>query len=355
MGKYGWNSFLMASFFKKEASYNAGVTMNGTNACSIKGFTNEHANWKDKVVTDKEEITGKEHGYDQEIVEKGLELSITIPKAKPNDIIGLSALALGSITTTQDAALTAYKHKCVPVAAGTALPSIQVEEKRGGVQQYAYMGVKANTLKISGKAGEFVSVEAGLIGSGDRAESATAEVASISESWLKMNQMKVWLETGATISIDATLTQGAENISSGAPRDIKALMDSFDLNWNNNLDPIVGNGGAGILQDLDYKRRSATFKFSMLFQNKTDLDNYLNQVPFAIELDLKGALVAAGGAMYYGVQIIIPRFKLKSAPVPKGGAGDLLRCDMECEVFEDGTNPPLIIEGYNAKAAYLAA
>lgn len=352
--KMGWNSQIMASFFKKEASYNAGVTMTAPNACSLKGFGNGPAAWKDKVVNDKDEVSGLEHGYDQEIVEKGLEMSLSFPKAKPNDLIGLSALALGAIASTQDGALAAYKHKITPVAAGTDLPSIQVEEKWGGVQQYAYQGLKVNTLKISGKAGDLVSIEASLIGSGTRTESVTAFVASISESWLKVNQMTAWLENGAAISIDSALTQAAENISSGTPRDIKAVIDSFEVTYNNNLEPIVGFGGAGVLNSLDYKRRAIELKFSMLFKDKTDLDHYLNQTAYAFEVDLKGSLIAVGGTMYYGAQIIVPRFKLKAPPLPKGGPGDFLKADFECEVFEDGTNAPLIIEAYNAIPAYLA-
>jgi hypothetical protein len=228
-----------------------------------------------------------------------------------------------------------------------------LEERWGGVQQYAYKGIKANTFKISGKAGEFVSVEAELIGSGDRSESSTAFASPIStESWMKINQMKAWLED-TSISIDASLTQDAENISGGTPRDIKAVLESFEVSINNDLDSFVGFGGAGTLSSLDYKRRSVDLKFTMLFDTKADLDNYLNQTYYAFEVDLKGAQID-GGTMYYGAQIVIPRFKLKAAPVPKGGAGDVLKADFECEVFEDGTNAAIIIEAYNSEAAYMA-
>ena len=229
-----------------------------------------------------------------------------------------------------------------------------MNEKRGGVQQYAYKGVGCNSLKISGKSGEMVSVEGELVGSGDRSEAATAFPASITESWLKVNQMSGWMENAGTISIAATLTQAAQNISSGTPRDIKAAIESFEIGYNNNLDQNRGFGGAALLQSLDYTRRMVDLKFTARFDAKDDLDYYLSQTVYAFELDLKGALIAAGGAMYYGAQIVIPRFKLKKAPLPKGGPGDILKADFECEVFEDGTNPAIIIEGYNAVPAYLA-
>jgi len=65
------------------------------------------------------------------------------------------------------------------------------------------------------------------VGSGSRAESATAFVPSLTESWLMVKNMSAFLESGAAISIDAALTQGAENISSGVPRDINARLESF--------------------------------------------------------------------------------------------------------------------------------
>jgi hypothetical protein len=351
--KKGWASQLMMSLYGKEATYNAGVTMSGTTACSMQGFESE-VTWPDTVVNDKAEVTGKEHGYDQEITQQAVELTYKEPKAKPNTIAGLAALGLGSVTSTQDGALAAYRHKIVPVAAGSALPSVQVESKIGGIQ-YGYKGIKCKTLKLSGEAGNMVSLEAGLMGSGTRTTSATAFPSAISESWLKLRDCKVWMENGSTISIAASLTQDAQNISSGAPASLGARLKSFEWSWDNALEGQVGFGGAGVFQDADYGQRKAALKFTMLFNDSTELDHFLNQRPLAIEFDLKGTgPIATGGAYYYGMQLIVPRFKLKAAPLPKGAAGEVLTCELDCEVFEDGTNPASIIEVYTAKPAYLA-
>ena len=351
--KKGWDRNLMLSLFKKEAAYDAGVTMSNANACSMKGFE-VTIDWDDKVQDDKDAITGQEFGTDQEFITQAVKLSYKEPRAKPNSLIGLAALALGDITSTQDGAYTAYKHKIKPIASGSALASIHAEEKFGGIQ-YAYKGVKCNTLKIAGEAGGYISFEAGLLGSGTRATSATAFAAAITESWLKINKCKVWLEDGTDISISATLVQDAEDISSATPVDLKTRMKSFEFNWDNGMEGQEGFAGAGVFQDIDYGRRKADLKFSLLFSDDTELNHFLNQTPLAIEFDLKGALIAAGGTMYYGAQIIIPRFKLKKAPLPKGGVNDILTCDFECDVQNDGTNPVVLIEGYNAVAAYLAA
>ena len=59
--------------------------------------------------------------------------------------------------------------------------------------------------------------------------------------------------------------------------------------------------------------------------------------------------------MYYGVTLIVPRFKIVKAPLPKGGVGDTLTQEFECNVLDDGTNSAAMIAVYNAQAAYLAA
>lgn len=349
--KKGWKRYFMASLFKKEDSYNAGVVMDDTNACSLLGFELEPS-WEDEIATDKDEVTGKEFGSDQEIIQQAVKLTYREPKAKPNSLIGFSALALGNITSTQDGTYTAYKHKIIPVTVGNALPSIQVEEKTGEVQ-YKYTGIKANSIKISGEAGKLISLEVELLGSGNRETSSTAFASAISESWLKVANCKVWMENGSNISIAASLTQGSQDISSGTPTDLGVRFQSFEFNFNNNLEGQPGFGGNGIFQDIDYGRRAATLSFSLLFNDATELNHYLSQNPLAIEFDLKGALIATGGTMYYGFHLIIPRFKLKTAPIPKGGVDDFLTCDFDCEIFDDGTNPAVIIEGYNAISAYL--
>lgn len=351
--KKGWNQELMLSLFKKESSYDAGVTMNNANACSMAGYESE-ATWEDKVENDKGEVTGKEHGYDQEIVEQGVKISYKEPRAKPNSLAGLAALVMGSVTSTQDAALTAYKHKITPIAVGSALPSIQAEAKKGGIQ-YAYKGVKGNSIKLAGEAGGVVSLDSELMGSGSRATSATAFANKIVESWLKLSNCKVWMEDGTDISISAALVQDAEDISSATPADLKARLKSFEWGFENKLEGQPGFGGAGVFQDIDYGRRAASLKFTMLFSDNTELNHFINQNPLAIEFDMKGALIASTGSMYYGFQLIVPRFKLKSAPLAKGGVNDILTVEMDCEVFEDGTNAVSILEVYNAQAAYLAA
>ena len=158
--KKGWDRNLMLSLFKKEATFNAGVTMSAPNACSMKGFEGE-VTYDDKVVNNKDEVTGTEHGTDQELIAQGVKFSYKEKNAKPNSLAGIAALVMGNVASTQDGVLAAYKHKIIPVAVGTALPSIQVEEKFGGIQR-AYNGMKGASLKIAAEAGGLVSLDAEL-------------------------------------------------------------------------------------------------------------------------------------------------------------------------------------------------
>lgn len=516
--KKGWLQALMFSLFKKEAAYNADVVMSDANACSMKGFevTQE---FPDNPVSDRDEVTGTEHGTEQEIIEKRVNLTYSEPKAKPNSLIGLAALVLGSVTPTKDGDNDAYSHRIIPVPVGMALPSINAEFLKGGIQ-YKYKGLKGNTLKISGEAGGLVSLEATLLGSGSR-ESAeelkagasyttagdedtvlrsgttnalklgakftqdgtrqikkvilqlkkngtitegkkvfveifadtagspsgaalatsetvlcsalgtsygdaefefetafevsdattyhivlcgdydasaennvtwstkgsigagagnlntlndttwtpdttksamfeisqqnfTAFAAVIAESWLRVNQMKIFFESGASIDVDASFTQGAQNISSGAGNSLDVRFKSFDFNWNNNLEEQPGAGGEGILQDADYGRRSSELTMTLLFGSQEDLDLYLNQTTVAVEFDLAGAEIDGSGSKKFGFHIVIPKLKLTAAPLPQGGPADTLTCDFAMSVFDDGVNPAVILEGYNAVPEYLA-
>lgn len=365
----GWDEQFMMSGFTKEDAYDGGATaMTATHAFSLQGFTT-NIDWSDEVVNDKEEVTGVEHGTDQEITTKGVTITLTEPKAKPNTVAALATAVFGTCVTTKDAADDAYRHKIQPIAHGTALPSFEVGSKRGSIQ-YQYTGVKANSIKLSGEEGGFIQCEAELWGSGTRAADATAFPAIITESWMRLENASLFFETGANISITATLLQAAEDISSATPDDFGVRIKNFEFNFSNNLEKQIGFGGLGVAQDIDFARRTATLTFTLNFASATaatEFAYYVDQDACAFELDLKGSIIdlsAPGGVpLYYGIQIIVPRGKLMKAVLPQGGASDILTQDFELDIQNDGTNSAAIIEVYNAQAgngvsavqAYLAA
>jgi len=350
----GWDAYLMASVFEKEASFAAGKTHTSSTSCSFKGFEFDpgHA---DVVTNDKDEVSTGEHGYDQAITAWRNNPTLRFPRVRPNDLAAWSALVLGSTTPTQDASLTAYRHRNVPIAEGASLPSISLVHKIGDIQM-EYKGVKGNTLTLSGEAGGFLAMSVGTIGSGQRASNAAAFAAAITEAWMKVDGITFFLETGANITIAPTPTQGTEDISSSTPDDLSERAMSFEFGWNNNANEQPGFGGLGYLRDITYGRRSASMKSKIRFASPAEIAYFTGQEVCAIELDLKGpGPIASGGAFYYGAQLVIPRAKIKAYPQPTGGVSDDLTQDFDFEVFSDGTNPPVILDVYTAQAAYLAA
>ena len=342
---------IMLGLYKKEVTYNAGTAVTATEACEMSGFDSEPRDWPDEVVDDAGEMTGSEFPTTQEILRQGVTLPYSEPKAKPNSLAGLGALVMGTIVSTQDAALIAYRHKITPAATATPLPTIRAEVKDG--TQWGFNGILGNSLKISGKENGFIGIEAALVGSGTRATSAAAFPAKISESWLKTTQMKIWLETGAQILIDAVPTQDAENISSATPDDLKLRIKSFEWEWDNA--PYLNFGyGSAVLQEADKgPKRSCKLSFSLLYDSDAELTYYTGQELAAIEFDAKGALIAAGGTMFFGMSLIVPAFKLKKIGL-KGKSGDFLSQDFEATILSDGVNPVSTLFVYNAKTGYLA-
>lgn len=348
---------LALSLFDKEASYDAGPGgWTAASACSMSGFDGM-VQMEDSVVDDREGVTGTEYPTEQEIEKKGLALEYSEARMKPNSLAGLASLFCGASTPTQDGELVAYQHKIVPVAPGTALPSIGVLYEQGG-SEYLAKGIKCNTLEIKTD-GSWFGFKAGLIGSGTRSSDATAFPAKISESWLRTGKIAgLWIETGANISIEASPTQGAEAISSAAPDDLTTRMIEFAFTANNNLRGDLGYlaGGGDVRSELEYGRREAAvmIKIKALSSSwATELGYYENQDALAVHLAVDmGTLIAAGGAYNFGFDIIIPQLKLK--PIQRDVQDDFHVITLEGDVQDDGTHDEFLIYAYNAQAAYLA-
>lgn len=344
----GWATKIMLSLFKKEATYDAGVTMSDVNACTFTGFKGK-VDWPDSVAADDDTISGYEFGTSQEILEQNVGLTISQERSHPNFVIGLAALTLGAISSAKDGANDAYTHTITPSASNASNPSIQGEVLCGAVQ-FAYKGLKADNLKISGDKGSYLKTECKMTGSGTRATSATAFAAAISEGWLKFRDSKIWIESGANISIDTTPAQGAENISSGTPTALTSRIQSFEFNWDN------ANEKQFQSQDIQPGRRKAGLKISVYFNDITEMNYYINQTNLAVELNLTSSTkIDADGALYYGIIIQVPRCRLKSVPMPDAGATGPLTVDLDLTILDDTVNDAVQITGFNAVAAYLAA
>lgn len=348
---------LALSLFDKEASYDAGPGgWLAANACQMSGFDGI-VQMDDAVVDDKEGVSGSEYPTVREIEKKGLAFEYTESRLKPNTLAGLAALHFGSVTSVQDGTYTAYRHKIIPVAPGTALPSIGALYKQAG-SQYEAKGIKSSTFSLKWN-GSWFSLACALLGSGTRASDATSFPAKISENWLRTGKIAgCWIETGADISIAATPTQGAQNISSATPDDLTSRLLDFSFDHNNNLRGDLGYaaGGGEVRSDLEYGRREGTVSIKIKALSSawaTELGYYENMDSMAVELHVDmGTVIDTGGAYKWGFILIIPLIKLD--PIQREVQDDFHTFTLMGPVMNDGSNDEVILYVYNAQSVYLA-
>ncbi len=352
---------LMMSLGDKEATYDAGPAAWTLGAAhQLYEFGEAFAVWDDQIITDRDAVHGSQFKTLDEIVRQDARFAYAEPRVRPHSLAGLACLAGGVVATVQDAALTAYRHKATPVAATVALPSIGLQEKASG-EQYLYKGIKCDSLRLrrGGPQNAYFSVEAGLIGSGTRATSATAFPAKVADTPLLWGNAKCWLETGADISIDAAPTQGLENISSATPDALAARLLDFEFVHGNDLQADDGYeaGGGKVRTRLDHGPARAARVRLVLVVDETTLATergyYDNRDNVALELDVdSGTIIAATGAFKYGFDLIIPRFRLD--PIERGVQAGFSTITLQGECYDDGTNPLWMLYVYTNQAAYLA-
>ena len=351
---------LMLSLGDKEASYDAGPALwTFPAAYQLFEFGEAFVEWDDQIETDRETVHGSQHATTSEIIYQSARFTYSEPRVRPSHLGGLAALTLGNLSASvQDAALAAYRHKILPVAATVDLPGIGLQEKASG-EQYKYSGVRAESIRIF-RNGAYWAVDVALVGSGTRATAADAFVTKLTgESPLRWLDTHCFLETGADISIDAAPTQGLENISSGTPDAIKSRLLDADFQWTNALDAPDGYapGGDKVRTRLDHgPQRMGTIRLQLHVDAATlaaERAYYTGQVNTSIEIENKGtSVIAGGGAMFPGFDLIIPRIRLK--PIARGVVNGSNAITFEGELYDDGVNDPAILYVYNSQATYLA-
>jgi hypothetical protein len=337
----------MFSFFTKEASYGAAVTVNGTNFLTLKGAKIK-VEWPDDVADDSDMVTGTEFGTSQEILQAQVRITITEERSHSSFVAGARALTLGSNTPAQDGAETAYRHKGVLMANSASLPSINGIVVLGG-NQLLYKGLVAQSYKENAAKGGYLTTELVLVGNGTRVANADSFPAWVDEAWLKARNLRCWLETGANISLDAAPTQGAESISSATPDALSTRFRSYEFSVDNKTEFQLDNLG------VDIDRRDASFKIEMDYSDATEIGYYTAQDNCAVEVDLdSGSLVDPQGAFKFGCRTRIPRCRIKSAPIPDGGETGRLGSSLDFKILDDATNPVVETFTYIAAAALLA-
>lgn len=352
----------MISFGDKEAAYDGGPaawTAPAAYQCYEFG-EGTFAAWDDTIVTDRDSVHGSIHATKDEIVHQDLRIAYSVSRVKPTELAGFLSLVGGVSTPTQDGALTAYSHKVVNVDQDDPLPSVGVEEKASG-EQYKYTGVCCDSLSLrrGGPNRAYWELAAALIGSGTRAVAADAFVAKVTEAPFLWGKTQVWLETGANITIAATPAQGAENISSSTPDALTERVRDVTVELRNDLQADLGytaNSGKVRTALPHGPGRTASVSLVCVVDPSTlatERGYYENRDNVAVEIQCDmGVLIAGGGAMKFGFDLIIPRLRLK--PIARSVDQGVNLLTFAGDAFDDGTNPIWIGYAYCAQAAFLA-
>lgn len=353
---------VMFSLFDKEATYDAGPAAWTTgSACQMSEYAAaSKVQWDDEVAADGDSISGQEMATHQELVRQGVKLSYEEPRAKPNTLAGMMALALGTVASTQDGTETAYRHK-VSMASAMTLPSIGAQVQHESGVQYKYTGLKASGFTLSrGGNDPFWSFSTEIIGSGKRVTAADAFVAAISESWLRWGDTKIYLKdtAGTPITVPTTPSQTAANLG-GSEVNISSRILGCSIKLDNAHAGEMGyRAGSGMTRvSLHPTRRSATVEFSLecdTAEEANDIARYVSQTKLAMEINCNsGVLVdTTGGAFFYGFIILIPFMQLQ--PFERSEESERDTMQFTGKVLSDLTNPALVGFVYNVRSGYLA-
>jgi len=352
---------IMLALFKQESVYGTWLSVwNATTACAMRDFDRASTQdlWDDVLEDDDAVLHNTEYPLRQEIVRQSVRFSYTEPRVKPNTLAGLLGLALGSLTTTQDGSVTAYRHKIVP-ASPLALPSINAQVAHTAASQYLYTGMKSDGFTLRNN-GAYLAFTCPLLGSGSREDVITEFVPAIDEAWLRWGDSRLYIAdmTGVVLSIPTTPGQTGSNLGSAAV-DISTRALSMEVNHPNAL---WAEGGyrpsTGVLRGrlLTAQRRtdvSLTLQVDTA-REATELAWYLQQSPLAFEWQCASStLIAIGGTFYWGATILIPKLQLRR--VQRGEDHAIGTIEFAGRILDDQTNPVMVGFVYNAQPTYLAA
>jgi hypothetical protein len=359
-----WGDQLMLTLFAKETSYDTppGSWLAAT-ACAMLDFDDQaaHEEWDDEVDDDVATLHGEEYPTVQVIVRQSVRWTYHEPRCKPNTLAGLLGLALGEVTTSQDGALDAYRHRLRPLSS-VSLPSISAQTRHAGGLQYRYTGLKSDGFTLEAN-GAYLGFRCPIIGSGSRETADDLFSAAIDEAWLRWGDARVYLydTLSSVLPLPTNPVQGATNLDDipGPPAvDLSSRIRTWTLEHGNQLAEQAGyRPSTGVVRgDFHPKRRGTSLTLEIDCRSDTEellLTGYLTQTRFAVELNLdSGVTIAAGGAYRYGVIVILPRIRFRKVTRRERDQFDTL--SLEGRVYSDRTNPVLQAWVFNAQPAYLA-
>lgn len=348
----------MISHGDKEATYDAGPALWTAGAAnSLIDWEPFDPIWNDTHQSDTDVVTGRELQSVHKLVRQSVTLAYNEPRTKPHSLAAFMGLSLGTITSTQDGTLTAYRHKIIP-SSSIALPSIAAQVKYDGGTQWKYTGLKGDGFTLENN-DAFFRFQSPMIGSGTRVTAADAFPAAISEDWLLWGNSSLYLKNtaGTPITVPPTPSQSTANLG-GSEVNLSSYMIRFMVQCQNNLQPDMGYrpSTGKVRQNFHPTRRvgSVTMQFETDSATEADeLNYYINQSQLALELTINsGTVVAAGGVFNYGMVLLIPRVQIRE--LARTATQQLENLTYTMDIMEDGTNPYIVPFVYNATASYLA-
>jgi len=342
----GHNRAVYVSANSKEATYDSAQTID-----TELRLTSPPVKVKKEMENDLDEIGGLEESTQLFELAQSAAFELTQSKCRPATLAFIAAYAMGSVASAQEGVFASYKHSFTPQS-GFDLPSFTFHDyvTSGFYKKYTGCFLDGFTLSVARKG--FWNISAPGFGSGTIA-AGSGSAAVVSESPMRAGDAKVWYSTGG-FGDPSTQSKTTSDLGSTLS-DITARI--IDANWgyNNNvpLDECYAFNGAGVLSRAIRGRRNQSFNCTLEFDaSGSEVDHFLNQQALSFEIEsYNSTLVAAGGAQYYGFDLIFPQLKIKDAN-PVGGPNDTITCPIEFEVMESAAYGSALLDVYNAQAAY---
>lgn len=301
---------------------------------------------------------GTEFGLESYVSRHDIRMTLTLNMATFTDVAALSAFVLG--TTDETANTSDYLHDHT-LSSSSQLPSFTTLASEAG-EMVQYTGCVVDTLTVSTSNDGYIQVVAEIIASGRREVNAQSFVAALTDPPMISNMTSIFMETGATIDIQASISvDGTTALLSGsASIDLTArVLGGWSVVINNNhraeqgyQQPNADNNMARGECLRGAKREMTATLSGVTFEDDEFEDYFLGAVSTAIQphmaLEIHNFSEDYGviaTSWYYTMAIIFPRMTLD----PIGTSGDdegIITRDLTLTALtpvsaDDGTADPI--------------
>ena len=237
--------------------------------------------------------------------------------------------ALGGTDTVTNPT-SQYLHTIVAAAAGAAFPSYTIfVNRKQAIKKYS--GMKMASLKLSGKAGDYIRAVMTWKGK----DEATGTIATSTMPSLKYYKF-----------MGATLTAGGTSLD----------ITGFELTVDNGMDDGIQTSGSGLYNtEPMHSERSISIKIDMPYDANSETIREANlkteTLLSSIVLHLESPSIITA-AYKYRMDITLNNCAVTSEPVNVGGAG-LIATSITAEATAVGATEPISVAVYdNTSAAY---